>query len=311
MTANPGGKPDAGQKPDAATQPMGGEPVTGRFTVSLIAADPTTSTPALSRLQGTVRSGSPHELMGWELDSESAGCRLETPDFPFCDPECAAGEGCVAGDTCEPDPTAVGVGTVTIESLRLKEGSGAVQLMRIGPNYQPPGAVDIDFPPADEGAMVTLSAGGSDNHGPFSISTTGIAEIVPTGDGPVPFERGKPLTLRWTPATSAASTMTAVVDISHHGGVKGRVICTPDDTTGELVVPAELVTGLYDLGVAGFPIVRITRAATGVSEDASSRIEFAVEQTMELDLAIPGVTSCLMQEDCPAGTTCQRDRTCG
>ncbi|MDD9965262.1 MAG: hypothetical protein OXR73_03485 [Myxococcales bacterium] len=298
---------DAGVRATSASPPSSEGQPAGRFTLRLIAASSITNTPALARLQGSVRSAPPHQMMGWLLKEEEGACRLEIPDFPFCDPECPRAQVCVAGDVCSQDPVAVDVGTVTVFGLRTKDGSEEpVTLMRIGPNYQPSASVALDYPPVAPGAPLRLEASGGD-HEPFEVGTTGIAELNAERDTPIPFERDRPLRVSWIAAAGERSTIEAVVDISHHGGVKGRIHCAADDQEGHLEVPVSLVTGLYDLGVAGFPIVRLTRSAVGRTGD----IEFAAEQSLELNLAIPGITSCLGHEDCPDGQACRLDRTCG
>ena len=41
--------------------------------------------------------------------------------------------------------------------------------------------------------------------------------------------------------------MEVLLEISHHGGRKGQLVCRTDDN-GSLMIPAELVTELINLG---------------------------------------------------------------
>ena len=68
-----------------------------------------------------------------------------------------------------------------------------------------------------------------------------------------PLERGKPIALAWTaPTMPGVARMEIKVDISHHGGAKGKIECDVADT-GAVMIPSDLATKLIDLGVAGFP----------------------------------------------------------
>ena len=79
----------------------------------------------------------------------------------------------------------------------------------------------------------------------------------------ITLEKDKPLTLTWTAkGASADSTIHVHLDISHHGGTKGQIECDTADS-GSLTIGASLVTQLVNLGVAGFPTVRLTRSSVG------------------------------------------------
>jgi len=301
-----------GVRRDAAAGVMGDPSrLVGTFSIELVAEDPITGTAALSSMRGFVRDGPVNELTGWELVEVVDACELQTPDHPFCDPRCGAGAACVVGDVCRDDPTPVSVGTVTVSGVRTKGGASEVRLMRIGPSYQPEAAVDLDYPPADEGAEVRLSTDGGD-HAPFEVVTTGIAPLEVAAGDSVPVERDQPLTVSWTPpGADAESTMTALVDLSHHGGSKGRIVCELDDADGELTIDAAIVTALIDLGTAGFPSIKLTRRAVGSTVIESGRVDFAIEDGRELPLDVPGVVSCSENTDCPDGQTCQPTRKCG
>ena len=97
----------------------------------------------------------------------------------------------------------------------------------------------------------------------------------------------------------------------HSCGEVRLIRCTVDDN-GSFSVPQTLVSGLVDLGVAGFPTVMITRRSRGSTEADPGRVDLDVFATVVLDLNIPGTISCNDTQDCVnAGlTTCQADRTC-
>ena len=287
-----------------------GKQLIGTFSITLIDESAINGTEAFSSVLGVVRDGPAQERMGWELADEARGCRLEIPHFPLCDPRCGAGMACVGDNVCEAEPAAVSVGEVTIRGAQLASGESEFSLMQIGPAYQPESGVDIAYPPSAEGAELTLSATGGD-HGPFDIRTTGIAPLQVSSSGDLILAPDQALHVTWEPpSASANSQITAVVDISHHGGIKGRIVCEVDDQTGELEIDAALVTKLIELGTAGFPIITLNRRSVGSTAIDIGRIDFAIEQHRELALQIPGVTSCLQATDCPEGQSCMPDRRC-
>src|SRR5690606_16424968 len=105
------------------------------------------------------------------------------------------------------------------------------------------------------------------------------------------------------------SEMEIIVEISHHGGVKGEVRCVTEDD-GEHTIPASILDDLIDLGVAGFPTITFRRFARGVSGEPHE-IDFRVEQSVQIPVTIDGLVSCSADDDCPDGQTCQVNRSCG
>jgi Cys-rich repeat protein len=124
-------------------------------------------------------------------------------------------------------------------------------------------------------------------------------------------QSGQAMALSWTPQGSAGKSRIQVkVEISHHGGAKGAINCDVEDT-GSLSVAASLVTGLINLGVAGFPTVTLNRVSTGSTDITPGRVDLLVVQTVQRFLTIPGVVSCNTNADCPTGQTCTTTKLCG
>jgi hypothetical protein len=121
---------------------------------------------------------------------------------------------------------------------------------------------------------------------------------------------GEAFTLQWEPASEGASRISLKLDISHHGGTKGKVECEGDDD-GELTVPADMVSDLIALGVAGFPSVVLTRTASEQTQLPMGRVRLRVYEYVERFVTIPGLRSCGSQVDCESGQTCRDDKTCG
>jgi hypothetical protein len=290
-----------GGTPSASSERVGG------FTVQVVL--PEGDTAASTRVQGGVSDGPAVEDVIWELSEEQGGCQLFEPRVPFCDPQCENSI-CVEDDQCAAEPVRQSVGTVTVQGLRSTSGSTEFSMEAIGTNPNYTTAETFEYPPFAEGDPVVLSTEGGD-YAPFQIESQGIAPLEVLADGDIPMESGQPLVLSWTPPTQAGvSTMRIDVDISHHGGQKGKIVCEVEDT-GSLEVAEPLVTGLIALGYSGYPDVSFERRAVGSVEIEHGYVELLVVCRDKRYLAIPGLTSCEVDEDCPAGQTCQDDAKCG
>jgi Cys-rich repeat protein len=203
------------------------------------------------------------------------------------------------------------VGTVTLTGLKTTPTSTEIVMNPVAPGfaYQPTASVNIDYPPADEGAEIAVATSGGD-YSAFQLKATGIVPLEVLGPDPVPMQSGQPMALSWTPRGSAGKSRIQVkVEISHHGGAKGAINCDVEDT-GSLSVAESLVTGLITLGVAGFPTVTLSRVSTGSTDIAPGRVDLLVVQAVQRSLSIPGVVSCTTNADCPSGQTCTSTRLC-
>jgi hypothetical protein len=300
---------DAAPTPDVAR----GDPdvLVGAFQVLLTpAAAATAITPevfAQTSIFGRVQDGPTPELVRWTEVAADGGCRLLTPSVPFCETPCGGSAACVDDDVCQPYPTALDVGPVTVTGLEASPGETVFTVEAVASNYQRSG---LPYPPFDEGTPVQFdAAGGPSGVGPFSLAATGIATLSLTSP-PLELVAGAAGTLTWTPpAMTGRSEVLVRLDISHHGGSNGKIECEVQDT-GSLTLPASLLDALRSLGAAGFPTVIVTRRASGSAVIAPGRVDLWLLSTVEQAVVIPGLTSCTADEDCPAGTTCQPDLQC-
>lgn len=284
---------------DDAVDAAPGDPsiLAGAFELELDPADQSTT------LLGKVYDGPTPAAIVWETTSSSGDCTLYTPRVPFCETPCGGGVLCVEDDVCQAFPSGVDVGTVSFDGL-----TDDVRVDPVASAYQLPIAVTLGWPPAAEGATVTLTADGDVIPG-FSIASRGIAPLV-LGDATLTLEREVPLALAWTaPGLGDVARIAVKLDISHHGGSKGMILCdTADDGAVELSAP--LITALLDLGVAGFPTVIVSRRAVGQTTITAGRVELVLASEVERDVIVPGLISCLNDDPCPDGTTCQDDLRC-
>ena len=288
-------------------------PLIGNFTVRLVdpvpATDDDPATPGYTSILGKVFDGASPEATVWTVAGSSGDCRLEKPTVPFCSTPCGGSAVCVATDTCTPYPTAKEVGKVTVSGVRTASGGTSFTMTPLASSYQPPAAAGtLPYPAFAESGQVTFKAAGSDFTAAFTLRARGVAPLV-LGAASYPLVKGQPLALTWTAPAATGQTVRVALDISHHGGSKGRILCdTADD--GSLTVAAELVSQLLDLGIAGFPTVIVTRSATGSTNVATGHVELAILSIVERPVTIAGLRSCTEDEECPEDQTCQSDLTC-
>jgi hypothetical protein len=267
--------------------------------------------PGNTSLTGRFYDGPVPSPIGWKKLADEGGCQLYEPKPPFCDPLCKVGSTCVADGKCEVNPEAQSAGTVKVKGLKSTAGAAEVSMPPSPPGYFYAPKVDEKFPfPAfAEGAAIEVSSSG-DKIPAFSVTGKGIKPLELQATGDIPFEKGKATPLKWAaPGMPELSRVLITVDISHHGGSKGKIECDVADT-GMQTIPASLVTRLIELGVSGFPVVNLARRAiTGVSI-AQGRVELRIVSEIEHHLAIPGLNSCTQDSECPGGKTCLPDLSC-
>jgi hypothetical protein len=262
-----------------------------------------------SSVFGKVNDGPTPPVKTFTVDSRDGDCRLEIPKVSFCATPCGSTAVCVADGVCQSYPRSRSVGAVRLSGVRAGDpvATTTVDLTAINNNYS--SDVSLALPPFTDGVPMMVTAAGSADVPAFSISAKGIAPIALNANR-YTFAANMPLALVWTAGTANPDARIEIdVDISHHGGLKGQIICdTADD--GSLTIPATMVTKLINLGVAGFPSVQIRRIATSSTSAPGGKIEFRVISSVEKPLDIPGLVSCTDNMGCPSGQTCQQDLRC-
>lgn len=302
---------------DSSTEPSALRDAVGTFSIELIEEVPATgetdATPATTSIIGRVYEVPAPSMTQWLLEAEEGECRLLKPRAPFCDPACTGGAICESDDTCTPLPKAIDLGVLTLTGLNDDSGAHPLELTALAPSntYQPRGSSPFVYPPFEEGRSVVLSVEGG-AYEPFELSATAIAPLKLSVASPLLFDPEGTTVVRWeAPKDSASSHVIVRVDISHHGGQKGELSCeTADD--GELELPATLVRGLVDLGVAGYPTIEVVRESRSTLEQAPG-IALAISSSIMLELDIPGITSCSepgQQDVCDEGELCQNNKLC-
>jgi hypothetical protein len=277
-----------------------GPGVWATINVNLIDADATV--PAHSTIGAFGKDSAPLPEL-FSVAKTVGDCKLLEPTYVLCDtPPCASTEGCVATNKCQKTPLAVAMGNLKFGGLTLVAGGTAFTLSPVNTSYQAAGDTAIAHPPCTAGGEVTVT-GGADATTAFSLKTSCIDTLELTGANPVPFEPNKAAQFTWAAPTAGTARIAVRIDISHHGGLKGLIVCDTADT-GSLQVDASLVTGLIGLGTAGYPVVRLTRVNTVTVAAGSGKATLNVQSPVERPLAIPGVTSCSDDTECTGGKSC-------
>jgi hypothetical protein len=303
-----GSKSDGGSTAGADTSGL----AVGTFNIKLVKAEGTAE--AHTTVQGSVGDIPPvnSRIIGWKKTPGEGDCELYVPEMPFCDPSCDSGKTCIAGTDesfCSAAETLYDLGTVTVKGLQSSEGTESLELTGVVKKYSL-GKNTLLYPPFAEGDAVSIEASGKDIDG-FTVSSNGIEPLEVLTSGDITMEKNKPVSIEWTPATMANnSTIEVVIDISHHGGQRGEVRCSTDDTAGSLEIPAALITKLMNLGYAGFPSMDINRVATGSTTTEAGRVDFIISSGETKAIQIPGLASCDESHPCESGKTCGTDAMC-
>lgn len=277
----------------------------GSFQVKLVA--PTDAGAGYTSVVGRVQDGPTPAAIVWEQVATDGDCRLLTPRVPFCATPCGGSAVCVENDTCRPYPAAQVVGAVTVTGVRTSDGATSFVMNPIANTYQPTG-VTLPFPAFAPGDMIRMDAAGSPWASAFSVSSRGIAPLALT-TSPVRIQTGQALDLAWTAPATPSERIAVRLDISHHGGTRGKIECdTADD--GSLTIASTLLTRLVSLGVAGYPTIVMTRVARGTTPIRAGVVELNVSSEVETPVEIPNLRSCTSNADCDGGT-CRADLTCG
>ncbi|MFA6033525.1 MAG: hypothetical protein WC889_11555, partial [Myxococcota bacterium] len=275
----------------------------GAFQVTMIPAEG--STPGYTSLVGKVYDGPTPSQLVWEVSSTEGGCKLLKPRVPFCSAGCGSAV-CVEDDVCQAYPTAQNLGTIKVKGLLNTAGETEFSVDPIAKTYQ---KTDLQYPAFAEGGDVSITVSDSAFSTGFVLKSRGVSQLT-LASGTLSLEKDTALALNWTaPGTADISKIHVKLDISHHGGTKGKIECDVADN-GTLVLPAGMITELLGLGYAGFPSIVVTRSAAGSAVISAGKVEIVVSSGVESQVKIQGLISCNDDEDCPEGETCQDDLTC-
>jgi hypothetical protein len=284
----------------------------GFFDIKLVApvaaTASTSATPGFTSILGKIYDGPVPESLAWKLSQTADDCQLLLPRIPFCGAGCGSAV-CVDDDKCVPNPATRDAGAVTLKGVRTEAGTNEFTLTPIRNTYINPATIKLPYPAFDEGDEIEMSAAGA-AVSRFSIKGTGIAPLELPEEASYELAPDQPLMLTWTPPGKPnISRVQVKLDISHHGGTKGKIECDVDDD-GSLEIPAAMVTELLSLGIAGFPTVALTRSSVASTTIAEGRVDLEVYSYVERAIEIEGLVSCTEHRQCGSMGTCGDDKRC-
>ncbi|MFT3697617.1 MAG: hypothetical protein QM831_31020 [Kofleriaceae bacterium] len=256
---------------------------------------------------GKIYDGTVPDTVIWDTSMTDGGCVLSIPRVPFCSPSCSSTQACVDTNTCADYPTAQDVGTVHLDGVKTSSGS-SFDLTSVSNTYQAAG-LTLTYPGFAEGDTIKVSGSGSSFTPAFSTSAKGVAQLSIGNSSSLALAASTALNLSWTAPAVTGSSVHVKLDISHHGGSKGKIECDTDDT-GSLTLSSGMVDKLLSLGAAGYPTIIVTRSSTGHAGVADGHVDLVVSSEIEEPITVPGVVSCTQDSDCTSPATCQDDLTC-
>ncbi|HEY5955764.1 MAG TPA: hypothetical protein VIV60_04390 [Polyangiaceae bacterium] len=265
------------------------DPIVGYFSVVLNPA--VDATAAYTTVFGKAYTGPVLTSVIETPAASNAQCKVYAFSQQSCtNPSCTTQQSCVAANVCKDNPTLVSVGEVSITGV----GGSSIKLSAINKNYQYAG--EITYPGFAEGDTITLTAKG-DYYPEFSVSAKGVSPIA-LSESSYTIASGSPLALKWDPSGSAVkANVNLGLNISKHGGSAGYLSCDVEDT-GSYTIPADLITSLINLGVAGFPQLTVTRSSRGTSAVTQGVVQLAVQSLAIPNLQVEGYCSCFNSADC-------------
>jgi hypothetical protein len=280
---------DAGPMTEAG-EPANDDELNGTFTIDIAA--PRAGTGGFGLLIGRVYDGPVPPTLPVEVAEESAGCQLLVPAHPFCEVSCGGEAACTGEDVCTPYPKTQDMGTLQVtglgEAFSLEPASASSV-------YQ---SSTLPFPPCQAGAELGIQAER------FTLKGSCVAPLELTTPGPIEVKTGRGVTLSWTtpPLQQDESRIEIALDIAHHGGAKGEIVCDVPDV-GSFEIPERLVSRLIALGVAGFPDIRIARVSKTAAKELPE-VRLVVSSGVQRDVDL-GSISCFRDDDCTEeGTRC-------
>jgi len=172
----------------------------------------------------------------------AGGCELLHREPGFCDPPCDPGTVCAVDDTCQPFPTSISGGVLTI--------TGLGDDLELQPGDFDPGSYLLEDPPLEQVAAGTILAARleGDAFPPVTLSARAVEPLEsPLTDETLVLEDGSDAQVLWTagpdPDVCVQITLVAAPE-ENHGGLPEYLVRCEGPDTGSLSIPAAVVDAL-------------------------------------------------------------------
>jgi hypothetical protein len=178
-----------------------------------------------------------------ELTFEDGSCRYKSLQYGFCDPSCDPMEVCTWENVCEPYPTGLGAGTMTVDGL--------VEAVEVAPSntwYWGPWTLPADiYAPGDP----IDAAFSGDDFPAVAMNATGVEtmDVDLAAGGIYSFTRGADAEITWTAGTDPRACVLVTINgenVSHGLPYMDIIECVGTDT-GSLTIP-QTVADEFPLG---------------------------------------------------------------
>ena len=265
-----------GRPGDAPPDGLGGAASAGRLTVTEVNA----TFGGSGSFFGEFMAGG---LPVWHRETMVMGdCRLFEYDPPFCDPFCDFQFYCAEGNVCQPYPTFMSAGTITVSGLKtaLVAQPSACGFC-VGEQYQPPALLPADL--FDDGDPVSAVAAGA-AFPAFTVEAAGVTPLEATFTaGKIVIQDDVDETVSWTAAGGDARVRLTINanNFGHGAPYEAIIICDTADT-GQVVVPGAMITAFPPAvaadacGGSDCPPSRLMRYRRGVVETSAGKVELIV-----------------------------------
>jgi len=219
----------------------------------------------------------------WHTETLRMGdCRLLAYQPPFCDPPCSFEDFCAAGGTCQPYPTYVSAGRITVSGLKtaLAADPGGCSFCS-GQQYQAPGILPGDLF-ADDATVAAVAEGAT--FPAFSVESQGVPPLAATfTDDKIVVSDGVDETITWTPAGGDARVrLTLNANNAGHGAPYAAIIVCETSDSGQLVVPGAMIAAFpatmawQFCGGSDCPPSSLMRYRRGTTETSAGPVELLV-----------------------------------
>ena len=139
---------------------------------------------------------------------------------------------------------------------------------------------------------------------PFELWGAGVEDLTLSGEKFWTFTEGEPLEITWEPPASVGrGEIHLGVNIDQHGTSPTTLYCTFPDT-GSATLPADMIEGLFEAGVTGWPVGSVRRRTADRADVGEGCVDLVVSSFESVEVVVAGYIPCDNAHPCPDGMEC-------